>query len=1735
MKKMVSYYDLLKGKVKQAKAKRKNWRRLAEQPGPSSLKKGLKEVDLVISPQERRYLKNMNIEVYEDEKFQKRKLLELSELMKAELIRIKQQDSFRADPNTSVVSERGAPGRAKNGISAQEEAKKRLNQTIEGRVRGLGAARKRKAAGSQRRSRGARKESSSRKKNIGMLRRNVSIERELELKVEEIIQDLASLRLSGSDKSEDEPSDGGGRQERSRRDYRGHQDEISGHDDPSDPKKFILMRNQNASVKTFGGDSRQLVVLSRSAGSRASSSGGYKSSKDSAGEPQTKNQKTDCRAGLGARKGKRKGSPTSGYSSSSRTRRLGGSRSRYFSGSNKKLIALNQDDPQLKTTGSRIRATRNHPGTLSKHRNAKLSARNLQKSKKRLLSSKRSRKQIGGQSSHRTLNNSHLSAQGTHQGHKSSCKIDRVSKNRAGSSTKLYHLNTDKKIKHRAFDYQKYDFHERKSKEIRRLQYIADLKLRSIKKANSKKFKKSKISSRSNTIETTSEVIRMAKNVIEAKDANETLTASYLDEIKDLDLTNENSINSFIQLAEKLGREKISQGSKLKCIIDLKNLLETELSRMSIFNQKLKKTTPNESHTVWIELNRSQASFSASPKPPKMTRAQMSCLNGFKVNQSDKDLLEVREGDSVRIMVEPNAPNSLEVSQESSIHNNSKISIQIGDSKERECVIEGIITRPQDGEDCCDCVVQTDSGDRFKILISERSFCVDEQPREEIPECYREQGQGVIVVGRGSGKESFLGVGDELGARKSGGRLRRSFEKASLLDEEENAELDLGVDQRAGDRLVEREIGSRVEVVDFGKAEFEKKERSLEAGVDLPTNRINSSFKDDYMDNNRSQGSKVKKGVEKRSQKRPKEASKVQKVANNSFSLQSPKSPEIDSIQFKSQQMHPKSSNPPKYSPNCMLYTQDGYFLAEGCSQLKIASDNIGLNYTKALMIDQENNTLFILIRPIGKSKSFRKGGSVEILISGSKRVITDIRKLTTTETDSEKPLKVSVLTLKRFLTPNSPNVKMSFGGKNQANEGFRGQNEPTEGNFSNFSPIVYVLSDFKFFGSSEFLGGHQITVALPKYIIESDSKLRRLFQHETEASNPKNQLLVLDAEMVDEGNSGGSEAPEALRANGFNIRVPVGPKNNHWERFWVVMKSKFGNPETADIDQILSKAAKRGMTLIHHEVVITRLLVQTEELVKNKIYERWIKEFENEENDEESGHQEQKKDTVEADSGHRKVNQFSVGQIVDKKEEKVIEQKIHKKQQIVPNIVMRENRDYDEDVERSTELLVKPRKHPKSPKPLQEEIPMKNPKKTKKRTKKAKKTETGATRHHTQHKDNFYFTSQHRKSPLARVRRKKRSRKIEKVIHEIVANGIKIKQEIVTKELILPEDTSQVHEEASQAIEEASFTAPSQLTPRLTDEEIGAKTPRSVGFRAPLRSTSPNQLLAEMRKRSTAKIVNRKNIKVEGPERIKNSPQRPLANSKRLIRDMEELLKESTAFPKKSGKVGVEDSPVKIYDSRRSSRRDGRPMGWTYSSESLEDRSRSQKTGENRYNSRYERSGEESIESAKNWQKLGPGGRGKSRSDLESMQELSGFENRVSFGGPSMTQNRTPEHSNSPSRAIRDARRGKKDEKAVKSSHRRTKNIIVKETRIRDYVRQECGDGYYDELEDFVQIETPLDRREFDQVMEKEPKKSFSLESSKKEVLGEEMAQRFKEFYKVSLKAANYTPRKHYFHLDQL
>lgn len=154
---------------------------------------------------------------------------------------------------------------------------------------------------------------------------------------------------------------------------------------------------------------------------------------------------------------------------------------------------------------------------------------------------------------------------------------------------KLYHLNTSRKIlSGNSAEYDQLDWHERKAKEIRRLQYVADWEARRKRKRSRTPVKRRKW-----------------------------------------------KVVKFRELADVLAKEQLDREEKIRRILELERLLCDEFNSVDL-NVKVKRSDPSNAHPIWIQLG-------GSCYPGRIL-----CPLGFKISKYT-NTFEVREGDEVII------------------------------------------------------------------------------------------------------------------------------------------------------------------------------------------------------------------------------------------------------------------------------------------------------------------------------------------------------------------------------------------------------------------------------------------------------------------------------------------------------------------------------------------------------------------------------------------------------------------------------------------------------------------------------------------------------------------------------------------------------------------------------------------------------------------------------------------------------------------------------------------------------------------------------------------------------------------------------------------------------------------------------------------------------------------------------------------------------------------------------
>ena len=164
---------------------------------------------------------------------------------------------------------------------------------------------------------------------------------------------------------------------------------------------------------------------------------------------------------------------------------------------------------------------------------------------------------------------------------------------------KLYPLNTRNMIlKSNSAQYDQEDFHNRKAKEIRRLQFVANWQER----------KKRNRSTRKNLSKKRSKTPAQERQWKKTK---------------------------FKELADALAREQMAKGEKIQRILELEKLLCVEFSRLED-SKNLARADPSVPHPVWIQMG------------PSVYPAKTLCPVGFKLSPHTQTM-EVTEGDELII------------------------------------------------------------------------------------------------------------------------------------------------------------------------------------------------------------------------------------------------------------------------------------------------------------------------------------------------------------------------------------------------------------------------------------------------------------------------------------------------------------------------------------------------------------------------------------------------------------------------------------------------------------------------------------------------------------------------------------------------------------------------------------------------------------------------------------------------------------------------------------------------------------------------------------------------------------------------------------------------------------------------------------------------------------------------------------------------------------------------------
>lgn len=309
----------------------------------------------------------------------------------------------------------------------------------------------------------------------------------------------------------------------------------------------------------------------------------------------------------------------------------------------------------------------------------------------------------------------------------------------------LYPLNTNQKILlNNSAAVESYDFHERKSKEIRRLQYTVKLVDSSSKKRKTNGKRRFTSGKKRREGESYCEKIldmshqdiinRTLKNIEEGekREGIQILTQNLSLE-ESLDIIKYKKINKILEIDRMLGEEKMisqkmtpkpieqptskkklkiesSGKKKKKVLIPKSNLLEESITRSprtqlnptrhilspkNIFEEDLqlqqtnsKKSNRDENYPIWVKFKN------------LVLPASMTCRMGFKLSECD-ELLEVREGDHVNVSLEKMKLKELSE----------------GQLRQITPEFQGVVIRPNVEEEG-DCQLIVKNGlERFMILI----------------------------------------------------------------------------------------------------------------------------------------------------------------------------------------------------------------------------------------------------------------------------------------------------------------------------------------------------------------------------------------------------------------------------------------------------------------------------------------------------------------------------------------------------------------------------------------------------------------------------------------------------------------------------------------------------------------------------------------------------------------------------------------------------------------------------------------------------------------------------------------------------------------------------------------------------------------------------------------------------------------------------------------------------------
>ena len=633
--------------------------------------------------------------------------------------------------------------------------------------------------------------------------------------------------------------------------------------------------------------------------------------------------------------------------------------------------------------------------------------------------------------------------------------------------SKLYHLNVKNRYMHDSKALlDKHDYHKRKSKEIRRLQYVAGIKSRTnrnkdvtpprgskhkarvsnrgIKTASTKKKRRRRKRRRSKARKP--EPITEEEEQIEDSSKDGAINLNDIPGLSDMDENKEGQHEQLMQdykdlkrtklmeLAKKLGDPDLPRRDKLKLILELELLLEDELLKMNILNQPLKRSNPDESHPVWVL-------YDGMTFP-----ALMRSLNGFKINTDDDSLLEVREGDLVAIELNETA------------NTNTKPGEFAKD--DLPFAFNGEIRRPGEEEKDCDFIVNTggDDDSRYKILI----FLRKEQPKvEEVEE-----------VSEAPHEES---------ASKANPLPREAPDMEDQPDFKYH-EVVLGYEPDQEDQLYE-----------------------VESGEETPKRAV-----------------PVPEDVGVTQEIIPDEDDEVVKVQD-----EDPQE-EIEEILGEPEQQPEEPQEPEEVlDTNCTVFELDGEKI--GRAKVTLGDGDENLFYTKAILLNGENQTDFILVKDNGNGTIIIKHADMS---KSSEKVIKE------EETDLPGQVGVAkVLTL-----------------------------EPE--NQSSLPRLVYYVDKVGFLGSSKILVGER-------------AKLRGVEQEDL--------VGIIDPKS-------NSEA--------LVLRIGEGLGTVYLRIIMDGSEEDIQNDE--DLENILNRDdTGEGVSIIHSDLAITKLLMKIQAEIQKKIMER--------------------------------------------------------------------------------------------------------------------------------------------------------------------------------------------------------------------------------------------------------------------------------------------------------------------------------------------------------------------------------------------------------------------------------------------------------------------------------------------------------------------------------------------------